>query len=426
MSEVLLLIAPIALVLLSIALMPLFAPNFWREKESIFFAVMVLFSVITDFIYIPSAKSILMNTIFHDYIPFIVMLFTLYVLSHGIHIKVNAFPTTIANVIFLAIGGVISSFIGTTGAAMLLIRPFIAFNESRTHKAHLLVFFIIIISNIGGLLTPLGDPPLLLGYLHGVDFIWLTTHMLKYWGGYIAICLTFLAVVDKLVLRFEHFDECTKSPEVKISIGGVINIILLCVTAIILFINVDWHVYTIPTIYIKDAILLVLTGISLWIQKTKHQKIDFIPFLEVVKTFFVIFIVLAPVLYLMENNTETIHKFLNHISNDGESIPLAYFSLCAMASAFLDNAPSYLLFFHMTGQDAVTLMSKHSDILTAISVSSVVMGAMTYIGNAPNMMVRNIAMRRSINMPSFVAYMGYACLIILPTTYILIKLFNFR
>ena len=426
MLEILLLIAPIVLVLLSIALMPLFAPNFWHEKEGIFFTGIALFSIIADFIYIPTAKSILINALFHDYIPFIVMLFTLYVLSHGIHIKVNATPTTMANIIFLAVGGIISSFIGTTGAAMLLIRPFIAFNESRTHKAHLLVFFIIIISNIGGLLTPLGDPPLLLGYLHGVDFTWLTTHMLKYWGGYISICLILLSIFDKFVLRFEHFDGSTNSHEVKISVNGIINITLLCITAIILFINVDWSIHSVPTIYVKDTILLVVTGISLWIQKTKRQKIDFIPFIEVVKTFFVIFIVLAPVLYLMEHNTETIHKFLYNVSDGGKSLPLAYFMLCSTASAFLDNAPSYLLFFHMTGQNAVTLMSEHSDILTAISVSSVVMGAITYIGNAPNMMVRNIAMRRSINMPSFVAYMGYACLIILPSTYVLIKLFNFR
>ena len=428
MSEVWLLISPMILVLLSIALVPLLAPKFWHKSETIFFVCILLFSVVADFLYIPTAKNILFNAIFHDYIPFIVMLFTLYVLSHGIHIKVNATPTTLANVIFLAIGSVISSFIGTTGAAMLLIRPFIAFNETRTHKAHLLIFFIIMIANIGGLLTPLGDPPLLLGYLHGVDFTWLTTHMLKYWGGYIAICLLLLSVIDKFILSLEHFDSSTNSHEVKISIQGVTNIVLLCLTAIILFINVDWSIksYNIPTIYVKDAILLLLTAISLRIQNLEHQQIDFAPFVAVVKTFLVIFIVLAPVLYLMEQNVDTIHGFLHNISHEGKSTPLAYFSLCSLASAFLDNAPSYLLFFHMTGQEASVLMTKYPDILTAISVSSVVMGSITYIGNAPNMMVRNIAQRRSVKMPSFVAYMGYACLIILPTSYLLISLFNFR
>lgn len=428
MSEILLLTAPMVLVLLSIALIPLLAPNFWHKAENILFICVVLFSIVVDFIYIPTTKDILLNSIFHDYLPFIIMLFTLYVLSHGIHIKVTAAPTTLANLIFLSIGSVISSFIGTTGAAMLLIRPFIAFNEQRTHKAHLLVFFIIMIANIGGLLTPLGDPPLLLGYLHGVDFIWLLTHMLKYWGGYIAICLVLLSIVDKFVLRYEHFDNTTIPSEVKISIEGTTNIILLCTTAMILFINVDWSIkkYAIPTIYVKDSILLLFTAVSLWIQRTRHQYIDFTPFKEVLRTFFVIFIVLAPVLYLMENNSNSIHNFLYSISNNGRAIPLAYFSLCSMASAFLDNAPSYLLFFHMTGQDAMALMSQHPDILVAISVSSVVMGSMTYIGNAPNMMVRNIAQRRSVIMPSFVAYLGYACLIILPASYILIKLFNFR
>ena len=428
MSEVLLLITPMVLVLLSIALMPLLAPNFWHKAENILFICVLLFSVVVDFIYIPTAKNMLLNSIFHDYLPFIIMLFTLYVLSHGIHIKVSAEPTTLANLIFLSVGSVISSFIGTTGSAMLLIRPFIAFNERRVHKAHLLIFFIIMIANIGGLLTPLGDPPLLLGYLHGVDFTWLTTHMLKYWGGYIAICIIILTIVDKIVLMHEHFTKNPITSEVKMSIHGIPNIILLCATAIILFINVNWDIkkYVIPTIYAKDAILLVLTAISLWIQRTKHQHIEYTPFVEVVRTFFVIFIVLAPVLYLMESNISTIHKFLYSMSNDGKSIPLAYFSLCSIASAFLDNAPSYLLFFHMTGQNAVSLMSHHAVILVAISVSSVVMGSMTYIGNAPNMMVRNIAQRRSVAMPSFVAYLGYACLIVLPASYILIKLFNFR
>lgn len=428
MSEALLLITPMVLVLLSIALMPLLVPNFWHKAENIIFIGVVLFSVIADLVYIPTAKNILLNAIFHDYLPFIVMLFTLYVLSHGIHIKVNATPTTLANVVFLAIGSIISSFIGTTGAAMLLIRPFIAFNEVRTRKAHLLIFFIIMIANIGGLLTPLGDPPLLLGYLHGVDFTWLTTHMLKYWGGYIAICLTLLSIIDKLVLKYEHLETHTNSNEVKISVEGTTNIILLCFTAIILFINVDWDVkeYAVPTIYVKDAILLVLTATSLWIQRKMHQHIEFAPFVEVVRTFFVIFIVLAPVLYLMENNINVIHKFLYSLSNEGKSLPLAYFTLCSMASAFLDNAPSYLLFFHMTGHEAAALMTQHSDILVAISVSSVVMGSMTYIGNAPNMMVRNIAQRRSVAMPSFVAYLGYACLIVLPASYILIRVFNFR
>ena len=442
---------PMVLVLLSLAFMPIIAPKLWRQVEIYFFIIISVLSIIADFTYIPTANKILSHSILHEYIPFIIMLFTLYTLSNGIHITVHSNPTTIANIIFLATGGVISSFIGTTGAAMLLIRPFIEFNQSRKVKQHLIIFFIIIVANIGGLLTPLGDPPLLLGYLHGVEFTWLLKHMFIYWFFYILLCLLIFYIVDKLILYKDQFtDESSynisrifkylfilSNKRVEnnkqtsgIKIKGVLNIVLILLTAIILFVNLDLSVnifnINVSSIYIKDSILLLFSGISIKLRPKQSEKLDFTPFLEVVRTFLVIFIVLAPVLYLMEHNTDSIHKFLYSLGNEDKNISTAYFSLCALASSFLDNAPSYLLFFKMTGCTVQNLMTQNSPILVAISVSSVVMGSLTYIGNAPNMMVKNIATRNNIVMPSFIAYCGYACMIVLPISWLLMHILKFR
>ena len=419
-----LLISPMICVLLSIAFMPLLAPKFWSKNELFFLLIVSVFSIIVDFAFIPNTSALLGHSIFYEYIPFIIMLFTLYTLSNGIHIKVNTIPTTFANIIFLAIGSLLSSLIGTTGAAMLLSRPFLLMNGNRQNKTHLIIFFILIIANIGGLLTPLGDPPLLLGYLHGVEFSWTIIHLYKYWFIYIISCLIILYFVDK------HFieTESIASPinKTSIQIKGYTNIFLILFTAFILFINIDisTQIYgiNIPTVYFKDSILLFISYVS--IKNQNKEQIDFEPFIEVVQTFLVIFIVLAPVLFLMEQNVDNIQKFVSKLN--GNSLPHTYFLLCSLASSFLDNAPSYLLFVKMTGYSIENLMTENAQLLIAISVSSVVMGSLTYIGNAPNMMVKNIAQKYNIRMPSFISYFGIACSIIIPISIIANKLLNFQ
>ena len=427
------LISPMILVLFSLAFLPLIVPKFWEKHEIKLLSIITLFSFIADLTYIPHPSRLINHAILQDYLPFIIMLFTLYTLSNGINIKVDAKPSTLGNIIFLVIGGAISSLIGTTGSAMLLIKPFLAFNKKRKVKQHLIIFFIIIIANIGGILTPLGDPPLLLGYLNGIDFSWLLIHMYKYWFFYILLCLSIFYVIDKIVLskdesareEIKYYDK-----SISISIDGILNIILLIFTALILFINLNLKIniggIEVSSIYVKDSILIIFSGLSLKLRNKNIEEINFKPFIEVARTFFIIFIVLAPVLYVMRHNTDSIHKFLDSISNDGKNIPTAYFSLCSLASAFLDNAPSYLLFFKMSGCTAKELMTTNSQILIAISVSSVVMGSLSYIGNAPNMMVKNIAVNSKIKMPSFVAYCLYSSLIVIPISYILIKIFKFH
>lgn len=389
-TEILLLTAPLVVVLLSLAFMPLLLPKTWSKIEFPIFAALASISICLTFYFITDSKKIFYHILIEDYVPFIIMLFTLYTLSHGIHISIKISPGTFQNIAFLGIASIFASVIGTTGASMLFLRPFIEMNKERKNKCHLIIFFIFLVANIGGLLTPLGDPPLLLGYLHGVKFSWFFSELFPFWFLYVFACLVLLFGTDKFMLKKENIKLQEKS---EIKINGTLNIFLIISTALILFFDLDFEL-PIPNICIKNIILLLFCFISFWnSKKRKMAKIDFAPFAEVARTFFIIFIVIAPVLFLLEQNSDAIRNYIVKSSNgsDGSKI---YFWLCSLASSFLDNAPSYLLFFNMAGGNAYELMADYSNILKAISVSAVVMGSMTYIGNAPNMMIRSISERK--------------------------------
>lgn len=410
LAEIVVLSVPLAVVLLSLAFMPLLAPKFWHKNEGTVFAIVSAISVVALYSLLPEANHILKDAIVDDYIPFIIMLFTLYTLSHGIHIKLKASSETLSNIIFLAFCSLFSSVIGTTGASMLFLRPFLEMNKDRNNKSHLIIFFIFLVSNIGGLLTPLGDPPLLLGYLHGIDFFWELRNLFPYWISYLAVCLAILYIVDKIALRKENSATTLKRSKFSITIGGYLNICLIIATVFVLAFEIN--------IYLKDILLLAFCGLSLYRNRQVGEKIDYAPFLEVARTFLVIFIVIAPVLFILNIHSDSIHKYILTISNGGDG-SMVYFWLCSLASSFLDNAPSYLLFFNMAGGNPEELMYVYPKILSAISISSVVMGSMTYIGNAPNMMVKSIATRKGIPMPSFVGYMLWSFVIIFPLSYII-------
>ena len=409
-AEIAILSMPLCITLLSIAFMPLIAPQLWQKSEIYFFAIISTISILSLYSIIPEANHILKDALIDDYLPFIIMLFTLYILGHGIHIKLKSSSTTFSNIIFLACCSLFSSIIGTTGASMLFLRPFLEMNKDRKHKAHLIMFFIFLVANIGGLLSPLGDPPLLLGYLHGIDFFWELKHLLPYWLGYLVISLFILFVVDKIILRKENLEHDLSNRKLSIKINGWLNVCLILATVCILSLEIS--------IYIKNSILLIFCGVSFCRNKKIGEKIDYSPFGEVARTFLVIFIVIAPVLYILNSNSDAIHKYVIDMSN-GSDGTIIYFWLCSLASSFLDNAPSYLLFFNMVGGNPQELMHVYPNVLTAISISSVVMGAITYIGNAPNMMVKSIAVKKGIKMPSFIGYMLWSCLTILPFSYII-------
>ena len=412
--EVLLLSAPLVLVLLSLALMPLALPKSWSKIEFSIFGILAAISVCFSFYFINDAKKIFYHILIEDYVPFIIMLFTLYTLSHGIKINIKTTPGTLQNVVFLGIASIFASLIGTTGASMLFLQPFLDMNKNRAQKLHLIIFFIFLVANIGGLLTPLGDPPLLLGYLHGVKFTWFFQELFPYWVIYVGLCLSIMACIDKLKLQKEKIQQ----EKYKIQIHGSLNITLIILTAFVLFVDFDFD-FLVPNVCIKNSMLLLFCLLSFLNSKRhKNTKIDFAPFAEVARTFFIIFIVIAPVLFLLEQNSAAIREYINQSCN-GSNGAMTYFWLCSLASSFLDNAPSYLLFFNMAGGNAYELMTQYSDILKAISVSAVVMGSMTYIGNAPNMMVRSIAERKGVKMPSFIGYILWSSLIILPISFVI-------
>lgn len=397
--------------------MPLFAPKFWQKNEMPVLAIVSTISIVSVYSLLSDANDILRVALLDDYLPFIIMLFTLYVLGHGIHIKLRATSNTKSNMIFLGCGCIFSSLIGTTGASMLLLRPFLEINRWRRHKAHLLIFFIFMISNIGGLLTPLGDPPLLLGYLHGVEFSWELHNVSLYWLIYVLAYLAVLYFVDKIMLKKEEQEHHLTKHKFKIEIGGWLNISLILLTVVVLFSSLP-DLGGIPAIVIKNVLLLIFCAISLFRCYRLKERIDFAPFREVAQTFLVIFIVIAPVLFILNENSETIQKYIIDLSH-GKDVSIAYFWLCSFASSILDNAPSYLLFFNMAGGNANELMYVYPGVLRAITISSVVMGAMTYIGSAANMMVKSIADKKGIKMPSFIGYMIWSCSIILPISFVI-------
>ncbi len=422
--EIIVLSIPLVIVLSSLAFMPLIAPKFWHKNESVIFSILSAISIISVYSLISDANHLLKHVLIDDYLPFIIMLFTLYMLSHGIHIKLNAPSDTFSNIIFLGSCSLFSSLIGTTGASMLFLRPFLEMNKNRKHKSHLLIFFIFLVSNIGGLLTPLGDPPLLLGYLHGIDFLWEIKNLFFYWLFYIFICFFIFYFLDSYFLKKEDGINLLNNYKISIKIKGWGNIILILLTVFVLFFdfkNVNLKTYfcdcIVPGMCIKNIILLIFCLISYINGHNAKEKTDFGPFKEVAKTFLVIFIVIAPVLFILNQNSDAIHKYIIDISDgvDGSSV---FFWLCALASSFLDNAPSYLLFFNMAGGNSQELMYVYPNILKAISISSVVMGSMTYIGNAPNMMVKSIADKKNIKMPSFIGYIIWSSIIILPISFI--------
>ncbi|MDR0942028.1 MAG: sodium:proton antiporter [Holosporales bacterium] len=417
--EIIILSLPLVVVLLSIAFMPLITPKFWRKYETIWLLIISVVSIISTYKIIPSANQIIKHSLLDDYLPFIIMVFTVYVLSSGIRIQMTSSACSIANIVFLVCGGFLASFIGTTGASVLLLPPFLEMNKNRVHKTHLIVFFIFLVANIGGMLTPLGDPPIFFGYLHGVDFSWPLINLFPYWLGYTVSCLCILYVIDKVMLKKEESLAFLEKQKFSIKINGWLDIILLALTVFVLFVDFECEInicgLSVSSVFIRNLTLLIFAGTS--ICSRGKNSINLTPCAEVAKIFLAIFIVITPVLFILNENTETIRAYVESVSRGSSSVPL-YFWFGAITSSFLDNTPSYLLFFNIAGGNAQSLMHAYPNILTAISVSTVVMGAMTYIGNAPNLMIRSIAEGKGIKMPSFIGYMALSCLIILPISFV--------
>ena len=428
-------IIPFIGILLSIAIIPLINHHFWEEhygKISLFWAI----AFIIPFYYQAPNLNVVIYELLHvmllEYIPFIILLLSLFTVAGGICLRGTIIGTPRMNLLLLTIGTVLASWMGTTGAAMLLIRPLIRANKWRFNKVHIMVFFIFLVANIGGALTPLGDPPLFLGFLHGVSFFWTTKNLFVP-----MVFISFILLILFFFIDNYFYKKETKIPDAKnnianIEILGKVNFILLLLVVLAVLLSGFWnpHIYyTIMGVHLelqnilRDVLLLFITAISIKITKENIRKengFTWFPIMEVAKLFAGIFITIIPAIAILKTGKSGDLGFIIDLLNDkaGNPIDLMYFWLTGLLSAFLDNAPTYLVFFNTAGGNAEILMTDMKSTLLAISTGAVFMGALTYIGNAPNFMVRAIAEENGIKMPSFFGYMAWS-FTILGLTFIL-------
>lgn len=376
-----------------------------------------------------------------EYIPFIILLFALFTISGGIRIKGYLKGTPEVNTLFLLIGTILASWMGTTGAAMLLIRPMLRANQWREKKVHMVVFFIFLVANVGGSLTPLGDPPLFLGFLQGVDFFWTTQNLFWEMSFVVVILLVVYYFWDRYLFHKEPMDQPEDDGKEPLGIEGAFNIILLAgVPAAVLFSGIyhlgeftlyDVHM-TVESV-IRDVTLLILSWLS-WVLTSKESRaangFTWFPIQEVGKLFAGIFItIIAPIAMLKagkegEGALQMVNDLVFTSGPNPEPVNGMFFWVTGTLSAFLDNAPTYLVFFNAAGGQAEVLMNELSHTLVAISSGAVFFGAITYIGNAPNFMVKSIAETSGVDMPSFGGYMlwsiGILCPIYLLVTWLFI------
>lgn len=433
---------PFAGILLSIALLPLLAPSFWHHhygKVSAAWSLAFLlpFGLIHG---APQAGAQLVHALVAEYIPFIILLAALYAVAGGIHIRGNLRGSAGLNTAILAIGAVLASLMGTTGASMLLIRPLIRANDNRKHKVHVVVFFIFIVSNVGGSLTPLGDPPLFLGFLKGVDFFWTAKNIFPDTLFVIGALLALFYALDRWYFRHEGVTPFDPTPDTRgIGFDGVVNFWLLGGVLFLVLLSGVWKSSVgfdvhgtsvgLPGI-VRDVGLVAITLLSLKFTAAKvHADNQFAwgPMVEVAKLFAGIFLTIVPVIAMLKaGQSGPFGAIVAAVTRpDGQPDPAMYFWATGILSSFLDNAPTYLVFFNTAGGDPQALMTTYATTLAAISAGAVFMGANTYIGNAPNLMVKAIAESRGVRMPSFFGYTLWSGAILIPL-FILTTLIFFR
>ena len=414
-------IIPFVGILLSIAVLPLVAAEFWHHnfgKISLFWAISLILPFLFTF-----GIEITLYELLHvgllEYVPFIILLLSLFTISGGVCLKGSLVGTPLLNTGIIFIGTVLASWMGTTGAAMLLIRPLIRANAFREKKVHIIVFFIFLVANIGGSLTPLGDPPLFLGFLKGVDFFWTTSAMLYPMIFMSVALLIIFYLVDSYFYKNEEIKEPKLISLEKLSIEGSFNLFLLLGVIVGVLISGFWkpgyqvaifHVGVEIQNLLRDILLLALTYAS-WFYTSKSireaNEYTWFPIVEVGKLFAGIFVTIIPAIAILKAGTKGALSYVVSSVSDtnGEPINYMYFWLTGILSSFLDNAPTYLVFFNTAGGDPSILMNEMANTLLAISAGAVFMGANTYIGNAPNFMVKSISESSGIDMPSFFGYL---------------------
>ncbi|WP_419904264.1 sodium:proton antiporter [Kiloniella sp.] len=436
-------VVPFAGMLLSIAIFPLVFPHFWHDnfgKISGFWAAAFLIPFTALFGFELALYETLHVSLL-EYFPFIILLFSLFTVAGGVRVRGQLQGKPGLNTIILLIGTALASFMGTTGAAMLLIRPLIRALEGRKYKTHTVVFFIFLVANIGGSLTPLGDPPLFLGFLKGVDFFWPTTHMFLPMIVLSVILLCLYYLLDSYLYNKEGplaETETTKvDDDVVFALDGKINLLLLLGVIGAVLMSGIWKPGISFEVYyvhielqnlVRDGILLVIAYLSMRLtndQSRIENGFSWFPIMEVGKLFIGIFLTIIPAIAILKAGTDgALGVIVESVStSNGEPVNYMYFWATGILSSFLDNAPTYLVFFNTTGQDVSVLTGEMSSTLLAISAGAVFMGANTYVGNAPNFMVRSIAEESGVPMPSFFGYMLWSGAILIPCFVLLTFIF---
>jgi Na+/H+ antiporter NhaD/arsenite permease-like protein len=398
-------VLPFAGLLLAIALFPLVSPSIWMRH---FGKVCLAFGLpVAGYFLLHDARTLLHTAL--EYVSFLVLLASLFTISGGVLLRGTLRAAAGVNCAILAVGAVIANLLGTTGASMLLIRPLLRANAHRKRKAHVVVFFIFVVANIGGALTPIGDPPLFLGYLRGVPFFWTLRAMGFLWGVACALVIGVFYLVDRRALALEAAasggpgaepaDAGTGGGRISLSIEGKVNLPLLGVVIGAVFL---------PTPF-REAAMAAAAAVSAWKTPAKVREengFTWHPIEEVAILFAGIFATMIPALLLLKARGAEL----------GVVSPAHFFWATGALSSFLDNAPTYLTFFSLAQGlgGAQTVAGVSAPLLQAIGAGAVFMGANSYIGNAPNFMVKAIAEESGVRMPSFLGYMAWSCGILLP------------
>ncbi|MBX3373431.1 MAG: sodium:proton antiporter [Phycisphaeraceae bacterium] len=434
-------ILPFVLLLAAIAVMPLVprTRHWWEHNRNRFLLSLTLSGATLLYIALVQGPALVAPTLQHaipgEYVPFIVLLFSLYVVTGGIHIQGGLTGTPLSNASLLAFGAGIASVVGTTGASMLLIRPLLRANRGRVRVGHTLVFFIFLVSNIGGTLLPVGDPPLYLGYLAGVPFFW----TLGLWKPWLLTCVVLLALYvawDTVAWRDERrrHPERTPPPREPLRAAGLWNVPLLVgVIGAVAFIEPSRPLPLLgvhPFPYLRELVMLMLAAASLRFTPRPVREANgysYAAIAEVAALFCGIFITMQVPIALLRSNADVLQSVLSH--------PAQFFWSTGSLSSVLDNAPTYIVFFELgrlspAGADVVALGEAGAKgaipaaVLTAVSLGAVFMGAMTYIGNGPNFMVKAIAEQQGVRMPTFFGYVfRYSIPILVPVFALMSMLF---
>ena len=420
---------PFGLMLASIAILPLVAEHWWENNLHKLYVALGLALPASIYLISNGMVAQLEHQMLFDYIPFIVLLGALFVVTGGIHIKGDIQASPLNNTIILFIGYLLASFIGTTGAAMLLIRLLIEINQQREYRTHTILFFIALVANCGGVLTPLGDPPLFLLYLRGADFLWFS----QLWVEWLTVGVILLALYYTIDHYFYYKKEnlanimADMREQKKIEFSGLINVVyLIGIVLSVLFLNPSYfpemgdHHAPIYVRFMREIVLITLGVLSLLTTKKSvraDNKFSWEPILEVAYVFIGIFATMTPALIYLNANAASL----------GINSPWQFYYASGALSAFLDNSPTAVAFhtvaLGLPNEAGTTLVAGVSEIiLRAIALGAVFFGAMTYIGNGPNFMVKAIAEQSGIKMPSFFGYMTKFSLVVLLPIYIIVQL----